>query len=781
MARSSGSDWGPCSGCVRRCHRSAGTSAGENPTAVEVLVSAQTQAPKPVLTREPLAHLDEKGRPHLLADHLAAVARLARGFAADFGSGDWGYLAGLWHDLGKYASAFQRLIREENGFEAHIEGDLTSPRDHSSAGAIHACRKLGPLGLPLAFAIAGHHAGLPNLEDLKERLARREELYEAAIRNAVTEVLDPPPGLELPFPRGDQSPEARRRLELWIRMVFSALCDADFLDTERFYDTERAALRGHTRTVEELAARLADYLDSLEREAPPTELNRIRAQVRAASVSAATLPPGIFTLTVPTGGGKTLASMTFALEHAKRHGLKRVVVAIPFTSIIEQNAEVYREALGEDAVLEHHSALDPERETPRNRIACENWDHPVIVTTTVQLFESLFAHRPSACRKLHRLARSVIILDEAQTLPPALLESILDVLWALTRDYGTSIVISTATQPAFGRGQGLTCGFPEVREIVPDSLNAFGRLRRVDTRWPRNDAPTSWEDLAAEVAREPDVLVVVHRRADARELCERLDERLGHDETFHLSALMCPAHRSAVLAMIRERKARGEPVRLVSTQLVEAGVDLDFPVVYRALGGLDSLAQAAGRCNREGKLQGLGELRVFHAPTDPPPGVPRVAREATLALLRRDPHLDLFAPASSQEYFRLLYSTRDLDERGIQTLRASLRFREVATLFRIIEDDYSAPLVVPYGDFDRHLAAIEHAGPSRDRLRALQRYTVTVRRRDLDAWVARSIATLVHDTVTALRREFAPAYDRRFGLLPARVGMAEPGSLIYEE
>lgn len=743
-------------------------------------MNAEQRVAKPVLTREPLAHLDENGRPHLLIEHLKAVGELARGFANRFGSGDWGYLAGLWHDLGKYAGAFQRLIREENGFEAHIEGDLTGLRDHSSAGAIHARRKLGLCGLPLAFAIAGHHAGLPDVEDLKERLDRREKRYAAAQRNAPAEVLHPQEPPKFPFPRDDSSPGVRRRLELWIRMVFSTLCDADFLDTERFYDAERAALRGNPRSIQDLAQRLASYMDALEREAPPTEVNRVRAQVREACVFAASQAPGVFSLTVPTGGGKTLAAMAFALEHATQHGLDRVVVAIPFTSIVEQNADVYRDALGQDAVLEHHSALDPERETPRNRIACENWDYPVIVTTTVQLFESLFANRPSACRKLHRLARSVIILDEAQTLPPALLESILDVLWTLTRDYGASVVVCTATQPAFGRDQGLQCGFPTVREIVPDSINAVGRLRRVRTRWPRTDAPTSYEDLAAEVTKEPDVLVVVHRRADARRLCELLDEQLGHDETFHLSALMCPAHRSIVLGEIRARKARGEPVRVVSTQLVEAGVDLDFPVVYRALGGLDSLAQAAGRCNREGKLPGLGEIRVFHAPTKPPPGVPRVAHEATLDLLRRDPDLDLLAPASHQEYFRLLYRTRDLDQRGIQELRASLRFREVARQFRIIEDDYTAPIVVPYRDFERHVSTIEHAGPSRDRLRALQRYTVAVPRRVRDDWVTRNVALLVQETVTVLKLDFAPAYHHRFGLLIEKVGIADPNSLIFE-
>ncbi len=351
----------------------------------------------PSITREPLAHVDKDGRPHLLIDHLHAVAELAREFGRRVGAADHARLAGLWHDLGKYAGNFQKMIREENGFEAHIEGDTSGPRDHSTAGAIHAVQRLGPAGRIIAFAIAGHHAGLPNAQggegrSLVDRLELSERLDAALRGGAPREVLDQAP-LEVP----NHIRQDARLLELWTRLVFSALCDADCLDTESFFDVNRAALRGSAISIAELRRRLDKHLDAIETSAPPTEVNRLRAEVRRACADAAVLTPGAFSLTVPTGGGKTLAAMAFALAHAEQHGMDRVIVAIPFTSIIEQSARAYRSAFGEDgAVLEHHSAIDPYRETPRSRVASENWDAPVIVTTNVQLFESLLANRPAA-------------------------------------------------------------------------------------------------------------------------------------------------------------------------------------------------------------------------------------------------------------------------------------------------------------------------------------------------------------------------------------------------
>ncbi|MEO5730403.1 MAG: CRISPR-associated endonuclease Cas3'' [Byssovorax sp.] len=728
------------------------------------------------IASEALAHLTPDGREHGLLDHLRAVAEAASRFAAPFGGHEIARLTGLWHDLGKYAGGFQKMIREANGFEAHIEGDAGGPRDHSSAGAIHASRTLGPAGKVMAFAIAGHHAGLANHADLRARLDRKESYPDRCLERAkeggasaalLTAVAPP-----LPAYLFGATLDHARRLEMWTRMLFSALCDADFLDTEAFYREDLAALRGGGPAIADLSSHLTQRLDELEAGAPSTEVNRVRAEVRRACAASAHDPPGIFSLTVPTGGGKTLASLAFALAHAEHHGLSRVVVAIPFTSIIEQSAKAYRDALPiAGAVLEHHSALDPNRDTPQNRIASENWDSPVIVTTTVQLLESLFANRPGACRKLHRLARSVIVLDEAQSLPAGMLAPILDGLRTLVRDFGASIVICTATQPAFGRTPWLEEGFEGVREIVPAEVRAFDRLRRVRARWPSSLDAVSYEDLAEEIARERDVLAIVHLRNDARELTAALDRRLGDDTTLHLSALMCAEHRSRVLATIKERKQRGEPVRLVATQLVEAGVDLDFAVVYRALGGLDALAQAAGRCNREGRLDGLGELRVFVAPTKPPRGVPEAALAVTLGMLAGSSDLDLFAPASFTAYFQRLFATRSLDEKRIQEARAALKFKDVADLFKLIDDEWSAPIVVPCGDdAAEKIDAIERLGPSRDRLRAVQRLTVNVKRTDRERWIQSGYARWIRETVVVLDVAFATAYQERFGLIPDRVG-----------
>ncbi|WP_235685635.1 CRISPR-associated endonuclease Cas3'' [Corallococcus silvisoli] len=741
------------------------------------------------------AHVDARGRPHLLEEHLEQVGELAGRFARRFQSEGFARLAGRWHDLGKYTVAFQNLIRRENGLEAHLEQEgPVGPRDHSTAGALHAREVLGgELGTPLAFVIAGHHAGLANAEALADRLQQepRQRLYAQVLSRPVPEALLRAEGtLVLPefLATRPSSPRElkvwRRRMEVWTRMLFSALCDADFLDTEAFFNAERAALRGESPAIPVLRDRLSRHLEALgERvraQGPLSEVNRVRAEVLEACLAKAEERPGVFSLTVPTGGGKTLASMAFALEHAARHGLERVVVAIPFTSIIEQNAAVYAEALGGDAVLEHHSGGDPERETARNRVAAENWDRPVVVTTTAQLFDSLFANRPGACRKLHRLAGSVIVLDEAQTLPPGLLAPILDVLRTLVSDHGASVVICTATQPALGQRPGLAEGFEQVREILPDPREAFRRLRRVRVRWPAEDEPWTPERLAEDLAGESSVLAIVHRRDDARRTCEALDARLGDKRTIHLSALMCPAHRSDVLEKVRVRRVRGESVRLVATQLVEAGVDLDFPVVYRALGGLDALAQAAGRCNREGRLDRLGELRVFLSSTEPPPGVPSTALGVTRELLGANPELELFEPSTFAAYFKRLYGSKSLDAKGIQEQRERLRFRETAERFQLIEDGWSAPLVVPYGESSAWVAELEREGPSRDRLRWLQRYTVNVSRRQRDDWLARGCARWVAETVVVLGEGLGAAYSKRLGLVPERVGTWSPTALLVD-
>jgi CRISPR-associated endonuclease/helicase Cas3 len=459
---------------------------------------ARSRAVSPLGAHPAIAHRAEDGREHLLQEHLEAVGVLARRFASKWGADSYGEIAGLLHDLGKYAADFQGYIRAasrgpEERRDAHIElepeksGPQRGRVDHSSAGALKARELYGPLGELLAFVIAGHHAGLANHVDLRARMERKKQRLHDALAGAPPEALVAQRSLAAPFETravsAGESEEIARRFELWIRMLFSALCDADFLDTEKFFDPGKADVRDETKStsLEGLLSRLTAFIDSKQTIPDTSEVNAVRRAVREAAMRAASSAPGVFTLTVPTGGGKTLAGMEFALRHACLNGLDRVVVAIPYTSILEQNADVYRTAFGdENAVLEHHANFDPERETARSRLASQNWDVPVVVTTTVQLFESLFARRTSRCRKLHNLARSVIVLDEAQTMPPRLLEPTLEALEGLVRHYGASLVICTATQPALGRASLGRFGFASMQEIVPPELRAFERLRRVE-------------------------------------------------------------------------------------------------------------------------------------------------------------------------------------------------------------------------------------------------------------------------------------------------------------
>jgi len=564
-------------------------------------------------------------------------------------------------------------------------------------------------------------------------------------------------------------------MAFWIRFLFSALVDADFLDTEDFYhpSMREAATAGYD-DIASLRERLDRYMAAAFGAVDPTDVNAVRQAVLDACRRAAEKPPGVFTLTVPTGGGKTLSGMAFALGHAERHGMRRVIYVAPFTSIIEQNAEAYRKALGAGNVIEHHSNLEPEQETDRNRLASENWDAPIIVTTAVQFFESLFASKPSRCRKLHNVARSVIVLDEAQKVPIRYLSVILEALKELAAHYGCTVVLATATQPALGKRDSLPEGFESAEEIVPEPSALAERLRRVRIHWPEPDAPAvEWPDLAQRVAREEQVLVVVHRRQDARDLARLLPE----EGRFHLSALMCAAHRRDVLDRVRETLEAEAPCRLVSTQVVEAGVDIDFPVLYRALAGLDSVVQAAGRCNREGRLD-EGRVTVFRAPTQPPRGTLRHGLSVTETMLRQTGvTLDPTDPGVFEDYFRRLYLCEDQDAKGLLADLAGFNFATAARKFRIIEDGFARPVVVPYGEAMDRVAVLRQALEARDgraarrALRALQPYTVTVYDSDYgESDYKRLYGTgaleSVGDLVDVLAEPFHHLYDAEtFGLV----------------
>lgn len=576
---------------------------------------------------------------------------------------------------------------------------------------------------------------------------------------------------------------------LAVRMLFSALVDADLLDTETWDKGEDRPVRGESlillrprldafclRKIEQ--ARAGAFTDT-ER-----ALIRMRQQVYEACIAAAPQNRGTFTLTVPTGGGKTLSGLAFALHHAVSHSMRRVIVVAPYTSILEQTAQVYRDVLGSENVVEHHSNLNSTQDTDRNRQACENWDAPVIVTTSVQLLESLHAAHKRSCRKLHRIAKSVVLLDEVQTFPAGLVQPIYAVLKRLVEDFGVTVVHGTATQPFLASKPGsvskniLPAALQtEMREIIPDPAAHFEAVRHRFRLEVLGDleAPLDPAELARDAAAQQSALIITHRRDDAR----RLADLLGPG-CLHLSAAMCAAHRTEVLAEVRGRLERGEPCIVVSTQLIEAGVDIDFPVVYRAMAGLETLAQAAGRCNREMRLLEPGRFVVYRAGTptgddavrasDPPPGTPKIGMEVGLSMFKTG-QPDLCDPHLFPNYSRRVLNKCDTDKAGILELEEELDFPEVAARFRMV-DEPTISVVAPYGEAQALVAELRSRGPTRERYRAMQRFTVGLRSNVFNALFAAGWLEPVLDaaqpgqpieTLWTVRAGDSTVYDARFG------------------
>ncbi|MDD3762456.1 MAG: CRISPR-associated endonuclease Cas3'' [Nevskiales bacterium] len=679
-----------------------------------------------------------------LDEHLTAVGRRAADSAALFGAAEMGHAAGLLHDIGKYTQEFQR----------RIAGDALRV-DHATRGAMLAVERYGPLGQLLAYAIAGHHAGLANGAEALERTALRDRLKGDGLPSLLdhwrTEISLPE---KLPHPSKFKGCADRGMFQLAFltRMLFSCLVDADYLDTEAFYDRIEGRVSRRDVPVPELMA-LRERLDEyLERFTSDTPVNEIRAEILRHVRGGADHDPGLFSLTVPTGGGKTLASLAFALDHAIRHGMRRVIFVIPFTSIVEQNAAVFRQALGEwgdAAVLEHHSAFvaaappksEPDHYQAREklRLAMENWDAPIVVTTAVQFFESLFAARPSQCRKLHNIAGSVVILDEAQVLPLKLLRPSVAAIDELARNYRCSVVLCTATQPALHAFDG---GLTSVHELAPEPPELFRKLERVRVRHVG-----VWDDdeLAAQMRSRDQVLCIVNNRRHARAVYEAMADLPG---ARHLSTLMCARHRSEILAEIRGMLERGEPCRLVATSLIEAGVDVSFPTVLRAEAGLDSIAQAAGRCNRNGEWPADdSEVLVFENANDDwaPPTELRQFAQAARATLRQYGN-DPLAPQAIEAYFRELYwqkGDQQLDAANLLGLLRdsrpdSLPMETLAAKFRLI-DSVQLPVIVPYGEdgeVDKLIESLRHVEKVGGVARKLQRYLVQLPQKAFDALVA---------------------------------------------
>lgn len=700
-----------------------------------------------------------------LAEHLEAVAASAALHAQAFGLAGAGRALGLLHDIGKVAREYLAYI------SAPPEDGRKGP-DHSTAGAREALKLYGPgMGRMLAYAIAGHHAGLADPESLNRRLSEVD--YE--IRNYDgwrDHAGDPPLASELLPQRAlKMSGEAGFASFFLTRMLFSALVDADFLATEAFYaraNKEDPGRGGHL-SIAVLRDRLRNCMARKQADATDTPVNVLRRKILDHAVSKAELEPGLFTLTVPTGGGKTLTSLSFALEHAARHGMRRVIHVIPYTAIIEQTAQVFRAALGtEHDVLEHHATFDwegraePDDDEGRAGLkklkkASENWDAPIVVTTAVQFYESLFASRASRCRKLHNLAGSVIVLDEAQTLPPHLVRPCLAAIDELARNYGASVVVCTATQPAWRKmdqalpgGLGLDIG-PE-RELAPDPASLYRQLRRVSVEV---QGATTDDAIVARFTEQAQILGIVNTRNHAWTLFEGIRDLPG---AVHLSTLMCPLHRRRVLEDVKARLEGGLPVRLVATSLIEAGVDIDFPEVWRAATGLDSVAQAAGRCNREGNLES-GRVVVFTPAEAKTPQNQKIYQQA-LHHVARAGHNDLLGLAANRDYFEEVYFQKGagaLDALEIdgapgvmRSVRAgadkmNFRFRSIAEAFRLIED-VMEPVVVPYDDRARAILAVLKTvdRPLARHLRGLQPYVVSIPKKARDEWLARGALKAPH-------------------------------------
>lgn len=734
-----------------------------------------------------VAHISDVGKMEPIKDHLELVANKAAKFAKSFASADCAHLVGILHDVGKYSAGFQKHILD-NG-----------PRvDHSSVGAslIANVGLDAKIGYPLAYCIAGHHGGLPNGGSSAD--SEEEPTLNARIRRKRSACDSVSPlfvedGLEL---RAPEIPDLLYQgikdgfsVSFWTRMLFSCLVDADFLATEEFMnDCERERAGSHS--LQDLCMILEEGLASFY--PPKTPLNIKRCAILDQCKEAASGEKGFYSLTTPTGGGKTLASMRFALNHASQpdHKIERVIYAIPYTSIIEQTAQIFGDYLGIDNVLEHHSGFDfdadelgtgtsPEKIKimERLRLASENWDAPIVVTTNVQFFESLYSDKTSRCRKLHNLANSVIVLDEAQMIPINQLRPCIEALKELVEHYGCTVVFCTATQPALSSVFG---GLDMVHEICPDVPELFDALNRVSYLY---QGKLDDEALADQLLAQDQVLCIVDSRKQVRNLYDLLKGKIDDTESvIHLSTLMHAHDRSRTIAHIKYRLENQLPCRVVSTSLVEAGVDLNFPCVYRSMNGLDSIIQAGGRCNREGR-ESPESSHVMIFESDASYIIPlEIRNRASITLSLFNAHgfdqkgsngknepLPLHQPQYIKEYFDLLYEMRrnsmdkeDVFQQLSESTVYSIPFRDIGRDFRLI-DDASFAVVIPCEEIEHEIGAVREGFASTSTLRKLSQYSVNIYERVRDELLLSGVIASLYDDVYVLLMEERYSSDQ--GLL----------------
>jgi CRISPR-associated endonuclease/helicase Cas3 len=657
-----------------------------------------------------------------LKDHLENVADIASGFSREFNAKEFGYSAGLLHDIGKYSPEFQRRL---DGAKIRV--------DHSTAGALEAKKLYGIFqSRILEYVITGHHGGLLNYGTkecgLDERLSRPVLSDYSAYKNEIS-------APDLSKVRPSLTPINNKlgfAISFYIRMLFSCLVDADFLDTERFLSPDKSSLRGQYEPFDDLFLKFDNYMKAKLSTSEENPINRYRREIYEQCIEKAELPPQIFSLTVPTGGGKTLSSMAFALDHLRKHNLNRILYVIPYTSIIEQNADIFREIFGNKNVLEHHSNYDPKNEKSEStdllqeklKLSSENWDIPIIITTNVQFFESLFSNRVSRCRKLHNLAKSVIILDEAQMLPTGFLKPCLSALSELVVNYGSTVVICTATQPNLNGLLDENIKPVEITRSPQELYEAFRRVHVTDL----GDIDDS--DLSARLNAHKQALCIVNTRKHAQKLYEQLSES---ESCYHLSARMCPVHRRMKLKKIKNLLKEGAECRVISTQLIEAGVDIDFPAVYRAISGIDSVCQASGRCNREGKMAS-GEVYIFRSTEDYGKATHWQSRVAEIGSMIFEEWDDPLSLPAVDSYFEKLYSYEGdkLDKKRIlpsfeERLRdVAFPFEDVADAFNLIGND-TRDIIIPYDDKARSIIKqMQQTGFPGKYARNLQGYTVSI-------------------------------------------------------
>lgn len=734
-----------------------------------------------------------------LEDHLSEVSRLASEFAGKFGMAEWGCALGTLHDAGKASGAFQQ----------HLAGD-TNTVDHSTAGAKEAVARYGPYGMLMAYAIAGHHGGQPNgvgnsdpsdssaRTPLKQRLEKELQSYDGFLDLLASGCLALPRQEDLPLPiipgrvHGIDDPETPNFFSFYVlaRMLYSCLVDADGLDTERIMAPEALQVRQGREyaSLDKLYQKLQDHLANMH--APDTAVNRARASVLADCLEAAVSDQGLFTLTVPTGGGKTFGALSFALKHALSHGMDRIIIAAPFTTIISQTASKLKEIFGSQNVMEHCSSYSfsdlDEEESYAARLAVQNWDAPIIVTTNVQLLESLFSNKPGKSRKVHNIANSVIILDEAQTLPDSLLVPSLAMFEELSFAYNTSIILCSATQPAlemrwpYGSHPQNIVAHPECLANAFDSRIQFEMLGIVELR-----------DLAHTLGGAAQALCVVGTKGNAlavylaviEDAIQRGTiknrEQAATEGFFHLSAFMTPAHRDEIIVDIRDRLKKKKRCIVISTQLIEAGVDIDFPELYREVAGMDSIVQAAGRCNREGAPE-PGQVRIFDLSIDGERGgtSPWLDKMRNISLDLIAENGGIIEESLVHPFFERRYQSEETDEEGIfkalsdisilEQGFATIPFERVALDYRIIKDD-TVSLFIPRGEEGRALLKELYASETSAMLAMrIQRHCVSVPR-----WLAlqyqKPEVAESFGLFLVLREEYVPFYYK------ADVGLLKPG------